>query len=78
MKKIEFSREEEAAIVRLIRDYFHEELEHDLGDMGAKLLLDFVSEQLGTHYYNRGLYDAQAILTSRLDDITDAIYALEK
>lgn len=78
MKKIEFTREEEAVIVRHIQDYFGEELEQDIGQMGAKLLLDFFSEKIGAYYYNRGLYDAQAILVSKLDDITDAIYAIEK
>jgi uncharacterized protein (DUF2164 family) len=28
--------------------------------------------------YNRGLYDAQAALVAKLDDIQDAIYQLER
>jgi len=78
MKKIEFTREEETAIVQHIQNYFSEELEQEIGQMGAKLLLDFFSEKIGTHYYNRGLYDAQAVFMSKLDDISDAIYAIEK
>ena len=33
---------------------------------------------MGNFYYNRGLYDAQAILASKMDDLNDAIYELEK
>ena len=78
MQKIEFSAEEKKAIVSRIQLYFSEELDQEIGNIGAELLLNFFSEEIGSYYYNRGLYDAQAILQKRLDEITDAIYALEK
>lgn len=78
MKRIEFSKEETATIVREIQDYFRDELESEIGNMPAEFLMDFFSEHMGAHYYNRGLYDAQAILVGKLDDITDAIYAVEQ
>lgn len=78
MSKIEFSREEIEIITQKIRLYFAEELNQDIGQFDAQFLLDFVSEEIGSYYYNRGLYDAQSVLERRMDDISEAIYELEK
>ncbi|MGH8075447.1 MAG: DUF2164 domain-containing protein [Lysobacter sp.] len=78
MQQITFSKDEKELIVRRIRLYFSEELRQDIGQFDAEFLLDFISEELGAYYYNRGLYDAQAALTTKLDDIQDAIYQLEQ
>ncbi|GGO87552.1 hypothetical protein GCM10011348_41010 [Marinobacterium nitratireducens] len=78
MAMIEFSREEKALIVRRIQLYFREELEQDIGQFDAEFLLDFFAEELGAYFYNRGLYDAQAVLEKRLDSIAEAIGEIEK
>ncbi len=78
MSKIEFSKEEKAVINRKIQLYFKEELDQEIGQFDAEFLLDFFSEQIGPYYYNRGLYDAQAVLENRLEDINQAIYEIEK
>ena len=54
------------------------ELEVELGQFDADFLLDFISNEMGNHYYNQGLYDAQAVLVDRMDALNDAIYQLEK
>lgn len=78
MTNITFSKEEKALIVRKIKLYFSEELKQQIGQFDAEFLLDFISAELGAYYYNRGLYDAQAALSEKLEDIQDAIYQLEK
>lgn len=78
MQPIKFSNEERKDIVARIQTYFHEELEHQIGDIPAELLLNFFTDEIGAHYYNRGLYDAQAVLSKQLDQFTDAIYGLEQ
>jgi uncharacterized protein (DUF2164 family) len=78
MKKIEFSKDETTILVRRIRDYFAEELEQEIGHMPAELLLGFFTDQIGGYFYNRGLYDAQAIIAKRVDDTQDDIYALTR
>lgn len=77
MKKIEFSREETKAIVGDMRRYFAAELD-PIGELPAEMLLDFLKEAIGPYFYNRGLYDAQALLTQRVEDLTEAIYGLEQ
>ncbi len=78
MKRIEFSREETKAMVGEIQDYFREEMDQRIGDIPAEMLMRFFAEKMGPYFYNRGLYDAQAILMQRMDDLTDAVYALEQ
>ena len=78
MAQIEFSKDEREIIVRKIQLYFREELNQSLGQFDAEFLLNFVVEELGVYFYNRGLYDAQAILERRLESVGEAIYELEK
>ncbi|GAB5451487.1 MAG: DUF2164 domain-containing protein [Halioglobus sp.] len=78
MADIEFSREEREAICRRIQMYFQEELEQEIGQFDAGFLLDFFASEIGPFFYNRGLYDAQAILESRMENVAEAIYELEK
>ncbi len=78
MKKISFSSAERKAAVAALQEYCREELEFDLGNIPGELLLDFIGEEIGAYYYNRGLYDAQTALNARLEDIGEAIYALEQ
>jgi len=75
---IRFSREETAGLVRALQGYFDRELEQSLGDIPAQMLLDFLIERLGPAIYNRALYDAQAVVAARLDELGDAILSLEK
>jgi uncharacterized protein (DUF2164 family) len=78
MAKIEFKRDEKAVLVRKIQLYFTEELNFNIGQFDAEFLLDFFTEEIGPYYYNRGLFDAQAVLETRVETIAEAIYELEK
>lgn len=78
MSKIEFTKEEKELLVKKIQYYFNDELDQKIGQFDAEFLLDFFSEEVGVYYYNRGLYDAQTILESKLEDISEAIYEIEK
>lgn len=76
--RITFEKDEVAALTGQLRRYFRDELDHDLGQLPAEMLLDFISDQLGPAYYNRGLADARALIAVKAEDITDALYALER
>ncbi len=78
MSKIAFSKEEREILVRKIQLYFSEELHQKIGQFDAQFLLDFISDEIGPYYYNLGLYDAQAVLDSKLENIVEAIYEIEK
>jgi uncharacterized protein (DUF2164 family) len=78
MAKIEFPDDQKDIIVSKIQRYFNQELEQNIGQFDARFLLDFFSKEMGSFYYNKGLYDAQTIIASKVDTITDAIYELEQ
>lgn len=75
---IAFSPAEKEVIVRKIKLYFSEELQQQIGSFDAEFLLDFFAKEIGAYFYNRGLYDAQAALSKKLDDIQDMIFQLER
>jgi len=78
MPTVQFSKEEKEGIIRKIQLYFQKELDQEIGQFDAEFLLDFFSKEIGAYSYNRGLYDAQTILQSRFESITEAIYEIEK
>ena len=78
MNQIEFSKKEKEILVDRFKKYFESELNQDLGQFDAEFLIDFVSEKIGSYYYNRGLQDAQTAIRSKLDDIESEIDSLEK
>ncbi|MCG8067547.1 MAG: DUF2164 domain-containing protein [Candidatus Thiodiazotropha taylori] len=43
-----------------------------------RIVKDFFSEEIGSYYYNRGLRDARSVLESRLENIDEALYEIEK
>ncbi len=75
---IRFSNDEKAILVDKLKLYFDQELNQEIGQFDAEFLLDFIGEEMGAYFYNRGLQDAQAMLESRIESITDGFYELEK
>ena len=77
-RPITFSREEIAALTPRLQAWFRDEYEVELGALAAQMLIDFLAREMGPAFYNRGLYDAQAVLAGRLDEINEAILSLER
>ncbi|WDD99896.1 DUF2164 domain-containing protein [Thalassomonas actiniarum] len=82
MAIITFSEEEKSTIVSQVQKYFQKELDQDLGQFDAEFLLDFFAEKIGVYFYNRGLNDAQNVLTGKLADLAlemeEALDEIEK
>jgi len=78
MAQIEFSAEEKTILVQRFKRYFADSLDQELAQFDAEFLLDFVGETIGSYYYNRGLYDAKALLEAQVEAITDSFIDLEK
>jgi uncharacterized protein (DUF2164 family) len=52
-----------------IKRYFIEELEQDIGDLKAGLLLEFILKEIGASIYNAAIGDAQTYLRDRIADL---------
>ena len=78
MTEISFSSDEKQRLVALLQTYFDEEMGQELGRFEAEFLLDFIARELGPRFYNQGIADAHSLVTSQLEGIGDALYALGK
>ncbi len=76
--KISFDKPTHEALSRALAGYLKDEFGLQVGGMEAALLLDFISERIGPHYYNQALYDGQAHLRAKADALNDALYELER
>jgi len=77
-KKIEFTKDETRLIVREIQRYFQVELDQEIGALPAEMLLDFFTTKIGAQFYNRGVYDAHAVVNAKLEDVAEAVLGLER
>lgn len=76
---IELEKTAREALARALAKYLADEAEVEIGGMDAQLLVDFITERMGPHFYNQGLYDARALLSARLEAMGEALfYELEK
>ena len=52
-----------------IRQYFKSEMDQDLGDLKASLLLDYFLTEIGPSVYNAAIADAKAFFDERTSDL---------
>ena len=65
-------------VVAKLQKYFQDELQQEIGSLDAEFLLDFFSKEVGGFYYNQGLADALKNFESKMEDVGELIYQLEK
>ena len=58
--------------VASIRRYFDESLDLEIGDLKARMILDFFLSEIGPSLYNLGINDAQAFMRDRVADLEGA------
>lgn len=78
MGKIEFSKKEKEIMIQKVKMYFREELTQEIGNFDAEFLIDFFAEEIGGFFYNRGLYDAETLISEKVSEISDLLLQLEK
>lgn len=77
MSTIKFTNAEKSLLIDKLQNYFSRELDQELGQFDADFLLDFFTKELGAVYYNRGLYDAQSLMSAKIELIAEQIVELE-
>jgi uncharacterized protein (DUF2164 family) len=60
-----------------IRRYFAEELDQDIGDLKADLVLGYFLEELGPTIYNAAIADARSFFEERAADLEGVCYQAE-
>ncbi len=78
MSIISFTKQEKEEIVSKIQEYFEKELGQEIGRFEAEFFLNFIADEVGPYFYNKGVLDSQAMLQKKVDEIIEAIDSLEK
>ena len=60
--------------IAALRQYFAANLEEEIGDLKAGLLLDFILSELGPSVYNQAIADARAFFEERTSDLAAICY----
>lgn len=60
-----------------IRRYFAEQLDDDIGDLKADLLLGYVLEEIGPTIHNQAIADARAFFDERAADLAAMCFPVE-
>ena len=67
--RLKLTKEERDMLSSAIKQYFLEERDEEIGDLSSTLILDFFIAKLAPTFYNRGVNDAKAMLTEKLEDL---------
>lgn len=57
-----------------LREYFAANLDEEIGDLKAGLLLDFILIELGPSVYNQAIADARTFFEERTSDLAAICY----
>jgi uncharacterized protein (DUF2164 family) len=74
---LELPDQARAHSIASIKRYFAAELDQEIGDLKAGLVLDFMLKEIGPSIYNAAIADAQAFLRDRVADLDGACSAPE-
>ena len=61
--------DKKTALLENIKNYFSVEMDQDIGDLKAGFLLDFIEQNFGKEYYNRGVTDAKKFIFQKMEDL---------
>ena len=67
---IELTKQEIENIIPSLQRYFREERDEELGELQAKLLLDYVLKEIAPFAYNRGVRDAEKYFRAKVEDLS--------
>jgi uncharacterized protein (DUF2164 family) len=67
---LQLTSQEIAEIVHSLKKYIREELDQELTDLRAKLLLDYIQNEIAPFAYNCGVKDAEQFLRYKLEDLS--------
>lgn len=74
---IELSPESTRQLQASIKRYVLENLDQDIGDLQARLFLDYCLGEIGPPVYNQAIAHAQAYFQARTSDLGDVCYQKE-
>ncbi len=71
---MELSAEETDALVYSLQKYLREEFDLETSDLKAKLMLNYIWEEIAPFAYNAGVTDAQSAIRARTEELPDLVF----
>ncbi len=66
---IALSPQEIQETIHSLKKYFSAELDAEISDLKARLLLDYIIKEIAPFAYNQGVKDAEAFFRGKLEDL---------
>jgi uncharacterized protein (DUF2164 family) len=67
---IELNAQEASEAIHSLKKYFSSELDEELSDLRAKLLLDYMVKEIAPVAYNLGVKHSEEFFRKRLEDLS--------
>ncbi len=74
---IELDNDTRKALVASIKRYFDENLDDDIGDLKASLLLEFCLKEIGPTIYNQAISDAETFFQGKVAELENNLWEPE-
>lgn len=74
---IELKKEVQKELIASIKRYFGENLDDEIGDLKASLLLEYILAEIGPSIYNQSIEDAQAYFQDKVADLENTCWEEE-
>jgi len=74
---IKLSKETRQALIASVKRFFAEDMEDEIGDLKASLVLDFCVQEIGPSIYNQAIADAQAHMQEKVTDLDETCFEPE-
>lgn len=74
---VRIEREVKQRAVQSVRRFLDRELEIDLGDLQAELLLDHILKRIAPLIYNQAVADTQSWLQEKLMDLDGEVFEID-
>ncbi|HZZ18190.1 MAG TPA: DUF2164 domain-containing protein [Opitutaceae bacterium] len=71
---VELNKQDRESAIASLRRFFSKELESEITELHARLLLDYFLKEIGPFSYNQGVKDAEAFFRARIEDLPGICY----
>ncbi len=74
---VKYTNEQKKQLIEAIRNFFLEELELEISELKAVLLLEFFLKEIAPTVYNDAIADAGRYMRERIEDMDGVLYETE-
>ncbi len=68
-KKEMLNKQQREEVAHQLQKYFDDNLEESISGLQAGLLVDFIEEEVGKYFYNKGVEDSMVALKEKVEDL---------